>query len=138
MNEKIFYFRDMKTTTFFLILCAFVFTSKQAAAQFVLSTAADSVQIFTQWGKEKPWKKESPKVLLVRIENSNPQPVEVRFEINFIDELRVVYTSNAPTVKIGAGKAGKPKKVKLKFTSANYNPEDVDGVDVEIQEVKGL
>ena len=128
----------MKTTSFILILCAFVFTSKQAAAQFVLSAAADSVQIFTQWGKEKPWKKKSPKVLLMRIENSNPQPVEVSFDINFIDELRVVYTSNAPTVKIGAGKAGKPKKVKLKFAPAKYNPEDVDEVDVEIEEVKGL
>ena len=125
----------MKTTTFFLILCAFVFTSKQAAAQFVLSAAADSVQIFTQWGKEKPMKKESPKVLLMRIENSNPQSVEVSFEINFIDELRVVETSNVQTIKIGAGKAGKPKKVKLKFKPAKYNPEDVDGVDVSIEEV---
>ena len=128
----------MKTTTFILILCAFVFTWKQAAAQFVLSTAADSVQIFTQWGKEKPMKKESPKVLLMRIENSNPQSVEVSFEINFIDELRVVETSNVQTIKIGAGKAGKPKKVKLKFKPAKYNPEDVDGVDVEIEEVRGL
>lgn len=126
----------MKTTIFILILCAFVFTSKQAASQFVLSTAADSVQIFTQWGKKKPMKKESPKVLLMRIENSNPQPVEVSFEINFIDELRVVETSNVQTIKIGAGKAGKPKKVKLKFKPAKYNPEDVDGVDVSIEEVK--
>jgi hypothetical protein len=128
----------MKTTTFILILCAFAFTSKQAEAQFVLSTAADSVQIFTQWGKEKPMKKESPKVLLMRIENSNPQPVEVSFEINFIDELRVVETSNVQMIKIGAGKAGKPKKVKLKFKPAKYNSEDLDGVDVEIGEVRGL
>ena len=87
------------------------------------------------WGKEKPMKKESPKVLLMRIENSNPQPVEVSFEINFIDELRVVETSNVQTIKIGAGKAGKPKKVKLKFAPAKYNPEDVDEVDVSIEEV---
>jgi hypothetical protein len=126
----------MKKTTFILFLFAFVCASQQAASQFVLSTAADSVQIFTQWGKEKLMKKESPKVLLMRIENSNPQPVEVSFEINFIDELRVVETSNVQTVKLGAGKAGKPKKVKLKFKPATYNPEDVDGVDVEIQEVK--
>jgi hypothetical protein len=134
-EEKIFYFRCMKKTTLILFLFAFVCASQQAAAQFVLTTAADSVQIFTQWGKEKPMKKESPKVLLMRIENANPQPVEVRFEINFIDELRVVETSNVQTIKIGAGKAGKPKKVKLKFKPAKYNPEDVDGVDVSIEEV---
>jgi len=114
----------------------FAFVSQRTEAQFVLSTASDSVQVFTQWGKEKPLKKESPKVLLMRIENANPNSVEVSFEINFIDELRVVETSNVQTVKIGAGKAGKPKKVKLKFKPASYNPEDVDGVDVEIQEVK--
>jgi hypothetical protein len=125
----------MKTTTILFFLCAFLCTSQQASAQFVLSTAADSVQIFTQWGKEKPMKKESPKVLLMRIENTNPQPVEVSFEINFIDELKVVETSNVQKVKIGAGKAGKPKKVKLKFKPAKYNPEDVDGVDVSIEEV---
>ena len=116
----------------------FAFVSQRTEAQFVLSTASDSVQVFTQWGKEKPLKKESPKVLLMRIENANPNSVEVSFEINFIDELRVVETSNVQTVKIGAGKAGKPKKVKLKFKPAKYNPEDVDGVDVEIEEVKGL
>ncbi|MFN5294807.1 MAG: hypothetical protein ACK5BL_04710 [Flavobacteriales bacterium] len=126
----------MKTTTILFCLCAFLCTSQQASAQFVLSTAADSVQIFTQWGKEKPMKKESPKVLLMRIENANPQPVEVSFEINFIDELRVVETSNVQIVKIAASKAGKPKKVKLKFKPAKYNPEDVDGVDVSIEEVK--
>ena len=58
-EEKIFYFRCMKKTTFILFLFAFVCASQQAAAQFVLSTAADSVQIFTQWGKEKPMKKEN-------------------------------------------------------------------------------
>ena len=128
----------MKTTTFILILCAFVFTSKQAAAQFVLSTAADSVQIFTQWGKEKPMKKNSPKVLLMRIENSNPKAVEVVFDINFIDELKVVETSNTQKVKVGAGSAERPKRVKLKFKPAKYNPEDVDGVDVEIEEVRAM
>jgi hypothetical protein len=125
----------MKTLHILAILM-FAFVSQRTEAQFVLSTASDSVQVFTQWGKEKPLKKESPKVLLMRIENANPSPVEVSFEINFIDELRVVETSNVQTVKIGAGKAGKPKKVKLKFKPAKYNPEDVDGVDVEIQEVK--
>jgi hypothetical protein len=105
-------------------------------AQFVLSTASDSIDIFTQWGKEKAWKKSSPKVLMMRIENSNPFPVEVSFEINFIDELKVVETSNTQQVKIAAGKDGKPKRVKLKFKPDNYNPEDVEGVDVEISDVK--
>jgi hypothetical protein len=123
-------------TLHILAFLMFAFVSQRTEAQFVLSTASDSVQVFTQWGKEKPLKKESPKVLLMRIENANPNSVEVSFEINFIDELRVVETSNVQTVKIGAGKAGKPKKVKLKFKPASYNPEDVDGVDVEIQEVK--
>jgi hypothetical protein len=105
-------------------------------AQFVLSTASDSVQIFTQWGREKPMKKSSPKVLLMRIENANPKAVEVAFEINFIDELQVVETSNIQTVKIAGTKSGKPKKVKLKFKPASYNPEDIDSVDVEIESVK--
>ena len=104
-------------------------------AQFVLTTASDSVQIFTQWGREKPMKKDSPKVLLMRIENSNPQAVEVAFEINFIDELQVVETSNVQKVKISAGKPGKPKRVKLKFKPAQSNPEDIDGVDVAIEAV---
>ena len=125
-------------TLHILAFLMFAFVSQRTEAQFVLSTASDSVQVFTQWGKEKPLKKDSPKVLLMRIENANPNSVEVSFEINFIDELRVVETSNVQTVKIGAGKAGKPKKVKLKFKPAKYNPEDVDGVDVEIEEVKGL
>ena len=116
--------------------CAMHLSIQQANAQFILSTASDSVQVFTQWGKEKPMKKESPKVLLMRIENSNPFAVEVSFEINFIDELKVVETSNTQQVKIAAGKNGKPKRVKLKFKPANYNPEDVDGVDVEITAVK--
>jgi hypothetical protein len=72
----------------------------------------------------------------MRVENSNPYPVEVSFEINFIDELKVVETSNAQMVKIAAGSGDKPKRVKLKFKPANYNPEDVDGVDVEITDVK--
>ena len=134
MTGILIYFRKMKTPHILAILM-FAFVSQRTEAQFVLSTASDSVQVFTQWGKEKPLKKESPKVLLMRIENANPSPVEVSFEINFIDELRVVETSNVQTVKIGAGKAGKPKKVKLKFKPANYNPEDVDGVDVSIEEV---
>ncbi len=105
-------------------------------AQFVLSTASDGVQIFTQWGREKPMKKSSPKVLLMRIENENPKAVEVAFEINFIDELRVVETSNLQTITIPAGKPGKPKKKKLKFKPASYNPEDIDGVDIEIESMK--
>jgi hypothetical protein len=129
----------MKTIILLLSsLLILICSAADVCGQFVLSTAADSVQIFTQWGKEKPLKKESPKVLQMRIENANPSPVEVKFEINFIDELKVVETSNVQSVKIGAGKSGKPKRVKLKFKPANYNPEDVDGVDVEIQEVKGL
>jgi hypothetical protein len=129
----------MKTTrATFLLLCVLVLANASARAQFVLSTASDSVQIFTQWGKEKPMKKNSPKVLLMRIENSNPNPVEVVFDINFIDELKVVETSNTQKVKVGAGSADRPKRVKLKFKPAKYNPEDVDGVDIEIEEVKGL
>ncbi len=129
----------MKTTrTTFLLLCVLVMANASAHAQFVLSTASDSVQIFTQWGKEKPMKKSSPKVLLMRIENSNPTPVEVVFDINFIDELKVVETSNTQKVKVGAGSAERPKRVKLKFKPANYNPEDVDGVDVEIEEVRAM
>lgn len=128
----------MKTTrATFLLLSVLVLANASAHAQFVLSTASDSVQIFTQWGKEKPMKKSSPKVLLMRIENSNPTPVEVVFDINFIDELKVVETSNTQKVKVGAGSAGRPKRVKLKFKPAKYNPEDVDGVDVEIEEVRG-
>jgi len=119
-------------------LCVLVLANASARAQFVLSTASDSVQIFTQWGKEKPMKKNSPKVLLMRIENSNPNPVEVVFDINFIDELKVVETSNTQKVKVGAGSADRPKRVKLKFKPAKYNSEDVDGVDVEIEEVRGL
>lgn len=80
-------------------------------------------------------KKDSPKVLQLRIENSNPAPVEVSFEINFIDELQIVETSKVQTVKISAGKPGKPKRVKLKFKPASYNPEDIDGVDVAIEAV---
>jgi hypothetical protein len=104
-------------------------------AQFVLSTASDSVQVYTQWGKEKPAKKVSPKVLLVRIENSNPQTVQVSFDINFIDNLRVVETSDTQKIIVAGGKAGKPKRVKLKFKPASYNPEDIDGVDIQIEEV---
>lgn len=121
-----------------LVVCVLLLASVSSSAQFILSTASDSVQIFTQWGKEKPMKKSSPKVLLMRIENSNPNPVEVVFDINFIDELKVVETSNTQNVKIGAGSADRPKRVKLKFKPAKYNPEDVDGVDVEIEEVRGL
>ena len=121
-----------------LVVCVSLLASVSSSAQFILSTASDSVQIFTQWGKEKPMKKSSPKVLLMRIENSNPNPVEVVFDINFIDELKVVETSNTQNVKIGAGSADRPKRVKLKFKPAKYNPEDVDGVDVEIEEVRGL
>jgi len=81
-------------------------------------------------------KKGSPKVLLMRIENANPGAVEVAFEINFIDELRVVETSNMQKVKIPGSKSGKPKKVKFKFKPAAYNPEEIDSVDVQIESVK--
>jgi hypothetical protein len=121
-----------------LVVCVLLLASVSSSAQFILSTASDSVQIFTQWGKEKPMKKSSPKVLLMRIENNNPNAVEVTFDINFIDELKVVETSNTQKVKIGAGSADRPKRVKLKFKPAKYNPEDVDGVDVEIEEVRSL
>jgi len=126
----------MKKSTFlFSLMCALMLAAGSLRAQFVLTTASDSVQIFTQWGREKPMKKDSPKVLLIRIENSNPQAVEVAFEINFIDELQVVETSNVQKVKISAGKPGKPKRVKLKFKPAQSNPEDIDGVDVAIEAV---
>jgi hypothetical protein len=126
----------MKATLFFTFLFSLILLAPEHTnAQLVLATASDSVQIFTQWGKEKPLKKSSPKVLLMRIENSNPQPVEVSFEVNFIDELKVVETSNVQKVQIGAAKSTKPKRIKLKFKPANYDPEQVDGVDVEILEV---
>ena len=127
----------MKNTALvFCFMCALTLMGDTMRAQFVLSTASDGVQIFTQWGREKPMKKSSPKVLLIRVENENPKAVEVAFEINFIDELRVVETSNVQTITIPAGKPGKPKKKKLKFKPASYNPEDIDGVDVEIESVK--
>jgi LEA14-like dessication related protein len=130
------YIRSMKKTMLFILLvCVVLFRPAHARAQMILATATDSVQIFSQWGKEKPLKKSSPKVLLLRVENSNPQPVEVSFEVNFIDELKVVETSNVQKVQIAAAKSGKPKKVKLKFKPAKYNPDEVDGVDVEILEV---
>jgi hypothetical protein len=125
-----------KSLLIFCIMCAFMLVGRSLRAQFVLSTASDGVQIFTQWGREKPMKKSSPKVLLMRIENENPKAVEVAFEINFIDELRVVETSNLQTITIPAGKPGKPKKKKLKFKPASYNPEDIDGVDIEIESMK--
>jgi hypothetical protein len=126
----------MKTTTSFLGCALILILSATAVrAQFVLTAAADSVQIYSQWGKEKPMKKDSPKVLQLRIENSNPAPVEVSFEINFIDELQIVETSKVQTVKISAGKPGKPKRVKLKFKPASRNPEDIDDVDVTIEAV---
>lgn len=126
----------MKSTILLISLIgAFIFTCRRADAQFILSTASDSIEIFTQWGKEKPLKKNSPKVLLMRIENANSHLAEVSFEINFIDELRVVETSNVQVVEVAGAKGGKPKKVKLKFKPANYNPENIDGVDVEIQQV---
>jgi hypothetical protein len=124
------------TALIFCFITALALMGESLRAQFVLSTASDGVQIFTQWGREKPMKKSSPKVLLMRIENENPKAVEVAFEINFIDELRVVETSNLQTITIPAGKPGKPKKKKLKFKPASYNPEDIDGVDVEIESVK--
>ncbi|MFM7727907.1 MAG: hypothetical protein ACKO7B_14490, partial [Flavobacteriales bacterium] len=91
----------MKTTLLFILLsCVVLFSPTHAQAQMILATATDSVQILTQWGKEKPLKKSSPKVLLLRVENSNPQPVEVSFEVNFIDELKVVETSNVQKVQL--------------------------------------
>jgi len=120
----------------FFVCVVLTMVSASMHAQFVLSTASDSVQIFTQWGKEKPLKKNSPKVLLLRIENSNPFPVEISFEINFIDELKVVETSNTQKVTIGAAKPDQPKRVKLKFKPAGSKPEGMDGVDIEITDVK--
>jgi hypothetical protein len=124
------------TALIFCFMSALTLMCESLRAQFVLSTASDGVQIFTQWGRERPMKKSSPNVLLMRIENENPKAVEVAFEIDFIDELRVVETSNLQTITIPAGKPGKPKKKKLKFKPASYNPEDIDGVDVEIESVK--
>lgn len=129
----------MKTNVILItVFSAFLLGHEQLSAQFVLSTASENVQIYSQWGKEKPMKKESPKILQMRIENENTRPVEVSFEINFIDELKVVETSNTQLVKIGPGKPGKPKRLKLKFKPAQYKAVDVDGVDVEIIEVKEL
>ena len=126
----------MKTRLFTLcISCVLLVMAASANAQFVLSTALDSVQVYTQWGREKPAKKDSPKVLVVRIENSNPQPVQVSFDINFIDDLKVVETSGVQKLTIAAGKAGKPKRMKMKFKPASYNPEDMDGVDIQMDEV---
>lgn len=108
----------------------------QANAQYVLSTASDSVQIYTQWGREKKFKKSSAKVLLMRIENSNPFNVAVSYEVDFIDDLKVVETSKAQLISIRAAKGERNGIAKLKFKPANYNPEEIDGVDIEILKVE--
>ncbi len=62
-------------------------------AQYTLYKEVNGVQFFTKWGHEKWWSKKSPRVLLVKVKNTNESAATYHFGLELTKNLQLVEES---------------------------------------------
>lgn len=84
----------MKKLLFALILLT---SGLGLSAQYTLYKEIQGVQFYTKWGHEKWWSKKSPRVLLVKVVNTNESAATYHFGLELTKNLQLVEESKDET-----------------------------------------
>jgi hypothetical protein len=87
----------------------FFFSILTLSAQYKLEKDVDGVQFFSKWGREVWYKPKSPKVLLIKVVNSNEEAVRFDLGIEFTENLQMVQQGLPAEYCLGAKKKLLPR-----------------------------
>ncbi len=123
------------------ILVALVFSivSFAAQSQYTLHKEVDGVQFYTKWGNEKWWSKKSPKVLLVKVKNTNSLAVRYTLGVEFFKNLQLIEAGKEEEYCLSQYSTAYPRRAGLVFKpndNASVNEMDtfeLSGLDIDKQ-----
>ncbi len=122
----------------FLIAFIAVF-SFSANSQFTLHKTVDGVEFYTKWGNEKWWSKKSPKVLLVKVKNTNSLAVRYTLGVEFFKDLQLIEAGKEEEYCLSQHATAYPRRAGLVFKpndAASINEMDtfeLSGLDIDKQ-----
>lgn len=111
------------TSTILIMLCMFAFTNPVNAAGYEEALIKDSLKITYKWRKYKRLKKNSPEVLMLKLENLRDKKVTVSFRVLFYWEGTLHSSSVIQNYCIKPGQKIKGKKWELAFYSPEFTEE---------------
>lgn len=107
-----------------IILCMFAFPGTTKASGFEEALTKDSIRISFKWRKYKRLRKNSPEVLMLKLENLRETKVTVSFRVLFHWKGTLHSRSRTKEYCMKPGQKIKGKKWELAFYSPDFSKED--------------
>lgn len=101
----------------------------------MLHKEVNGVEFYTKWSHEKWWNKKSPKVLLVKVKNTNSLAVNYTMGVEFMSNLKMVEESKEEDYCLSQYATAKPRKNGLLFKPAGteFDSFELTGLEIEKQ-----
>lgn len=104
-------------------------------AQYTLYKEVKGVQFYTKWSHEKWWSKKSPRVLLVKVVNTNDSAASFQFGLELTKNLQLVEQSN-PMEYCVVPKGKSMPRVRGTVFKPTASPADYDSWELSDLEVE--
>lgn len=107
--------------------------------QYTLHKEVNGVQFYTKWGNEKWWSKKSPKVLLIKVKNTNGLAVSYTIGVEFFKNLQLLEASKEEEYCLGQNATAFPRSAGLVFKPTDeaalkeMDTFELSGLEVEKQ-----
>lgn len=128
----------MKRTIIFLVITFFLggIFSVNAQKKFEKTTEKDGVIFSYKWKSSEIFKKDSPLVLIIKMENKNDYPVKITFNVNYYWGMDLKATSNLQEVTIKPKMTFTHNLKKKGFDNFTFSNEDLKDDDFTFELVK--
>lgn len=121
-----------------IFLIGLLVTSRhESSAQYKVYKEVDGVVFSTRWVKEKWYKRTSPKVLSVRVQNMNSYEVKYTLGVEIFKNTLMLESFPEEEHTLGAGKKVTGRLNGIMFKPTKISDEDIEKSDFEI-ELSGL
>ena len=112
-------------------------SSNDSSAQYKVYKEVDGVVFSTRWVKEKWYKRSSPKVLSVRVQNKNNYQVKYTLGVEIFKNTVMLESFPEEEYTLGAGKKVTGRLNGIMFKPTKISNEEIEKADFEL-ELSGL
>jgi hypothetical protein len=114
-----------------------IMSSNDSSAQYKVYKEVDGVVFSTRWVKEKWYKRSSPKVLSVRVQNKNNYQVKYTLGVEIFKNTVMLESFPEEEYTLGAGKKVTGRLNGIMFKPTKISNEEIEKADFEL-ELSGL
>jgi hypothetical protein len=128
----------MRQICLLLVIIGLMMTgTSESSAQYKVFKEVDGVVFSTRWVKEKWYKRSSPKVLSVRVENKNTYDVKYTLGVEIFRNTVMLESFAEEEYTLGAGKKITGRLNGIMFKPTKLSNEEIEKADFEL-ELSGL